>query len=219
MTDPSSNDPLLGEEELAELQPSPWPRRLKVAAGALLVLLVVGYFFIGSSFFVRSLVLPSVEKSMLAKIEVGDVALSPFSQIELKDLSFTPNNGETLVSAQGALVKYSLFTILGGTIKLDEMQLINPQVTIIEEEDGASNLSSWLESLPPSPDAPLPIMDLNNLSVENGKVTLQQKVSGGGQNVTELALNKVSIGKLGQDLEAYPKSGCRGKHGSNNRNR
>jgi hypothetical protein len=81
------------------------------------------------------------------------------------------------------------------------MQLINPQVTIIEEEDGASNLSSWLESLPPSPDAPLPIMDLNNLSVENGKVTLQQKVSGGGQNVTELALNKVSIGKLGQDLE------------------
>jgi hypothetical protein len=80
MTDPSSNDPLLGEEELEELQPSPWPKRLKVTAGALLVLLVVGYFFIGSSFFVRSLVLPSIEKSMLAKIEVGDVSLSPFSQ-------------------------------------------------------------------------------------------------------------------------------------------
>ena len=137
----------------------------------------------------------------MATIQVEDVSLSPFSQIELKDLIFTPYNSETLVSAKGALVRYSLLTILGGTIKLDQLQLMNPEVIIIEAEDGESNLSSWLESLPPSSNAPFPVMDLNLISVENGKVILRQQTSGGGENVTELLLNKVSIGKLGQDLE------------------
>ncbi|MDC0264182.1 AsmA family protein [Verrucomicrobia bacterium] len=201
MTDTSIDEPNLDQEQLGTQEPSPWPKRLKLMITGLILLLVVAYFFIGSSFFLRSVVLPSIEKSMMATIQVEDVSLSPFSQIELKGLIFTPYNSETLVSAKGALVRYSLLTILGGTIKLDQLQLMNPEVIIIEAEDGKSNLSSWLASLPPSPNAPLPVMDLNLLSVENGKVILRQKTSGGGQNVTELLLNKVSIGKLGQDLE------------------
>ena len=201
MTDPSIGKPNLDQEQLGTREPRPWPKRLNLMITGLILLLVVAYFFIGSSFFLRSVVLPSIEKSMMATIQVEDISLSPFSQIELKDLIITPYNGETLVSAKGALVRYSLLTILGGTIKLDQLQLMNPEVIIIEAEDGKSNLSSWLESLPPSPNAPLPVMDLNLLSVENGKVILRQKTSGGGQNVTELLLNKVSIEKLGQDLE------------------
>lgn len=201
MTDPAQNDPLISNEDLEELVPSPWPKRLKVSIGVIFTLLIVGYLLIGSSFFIKSFVLPAIEKSMMAKIQVEDVSLSPFSQIELKDLAFTPNDGETLVSAEGALVKYSLFTILGGTIKLDQLRLINPQVTIIESEDGTSNLSSWLESLPPSPDSPLPILDLNDLSVENGKVVLRKQMADGSRNQVELALNKINIAKVGQDLE------------------
>ncbi|MDC0293345.1 hypothetical protein OAL47_03255, partial [Verrucomicrobia bacterium] len=186
MTDTSIDEPNLDQEQLGTQEPSPWPKRLKLMITGLILLLVVAYFFIGSSFFLRSFVLPSIEKSMMATIQVEDVSLSPFSQIELKGLIFTPYNSETLVSAKGALVRYSLLTILGGTIKLDQLQLMNPEVIIIEAEDGKSNLSSWLESLPPSPNAPPPVMDLNLLSVENGKVILRQKTSGGGQNVTEL---------------------------------
>ena len=201
MTDPSIDEPNLDQEQLETQKPSPWPKRLKLVITGLVLLLVVAYFFIGSSFFLRSVVLPSIEKSMMATIQVGDVSLSPFSQIELKDLIFTPHNSETLVSAKSALVRYSPLTILGGTIKLDQLQLMNPEVIIIEAENGKSNLSSWLESFPPSPNTPPPVMDLNLLSVENGKVILRQQTSGGGQNVTELLLNKASIGKLGQDLE------------------
>ena len=201
MTDPLKNEPLLPEEELEELEPSPWPKRLKVSAGVLLALLIVGYFFIGSSFFVRTFVLPAIEKSMLAKVQVSDVSLSPFSKVELADLTFTPNDGETLVSAKGALVEYSLFSIIGGTIKLNQLKLVDPQVTIIETEDGTSNLSSWLESLPPSPSASLPVLDLNNLSVEKGKVILRKQISDGGQNQIELLLNNVNIARLGQELD------------------
>jgi len=201
MTDPSIDEPNLDQEQLGTQEPSPWPKRLKLMMTGLILLLVVAYFFIGSSFFFRSVVLPSIEKSMMATIQVEDVSLSPFSQIELKGLIFTPYNSETLVSAKSALVRYSLLTILGGTIKLDQLQLMNPEVIVIEAENGKSNLSAWLESLPPSPNAPPPVMDLNLLSVENGKVILRQQTSGGGQNVTELLLNEASIGKLGQDLE------------------
>jgi len=201
MTDPSIDEPNLDQEQLGTQEPSPWPKRLKLMMTGLILLLVVAYFFIGSSFFFRSVVLPSIEKSMMATIQVEDVSLSPFSQIELKGLIFTPYNSETLVSAKSALVRYSLLTILGGTIKLDQLQLMNPEVIVIEAENGKSNLSAWLESLPPSPNAPPPVMDLNLLSVENGKVILRQQTSGGGQNVTELLLNEASIGMLGQDLE------------------
>ncbi|MDA7525503.1 hypothetical protein N8667_07950, partial [Verrucomicrobia bacterium] len=79
MTDTSIDEPNLDQEQLGTQEPSPWPKRLKLMITGLILLLVVAYFFIGSSFFLRSVVLPSIEKSMMATIQVEDVSLSPFS--------------------------------------------------------------------------------------------------------------------------------------------
>ncbi|HBP57536.1 MAG TPA: hypothetical protein DD687_16530, partial [Verrucomicrobiales bacterium] len=77
MTDPSIGKPNLDQEQLGTREPRPWPKRLKLMITGLILLLVVAYFFIGSSFFLRSVVLPSIEKSMMATIQVEDISLSP----------------------------------------------------------------------------------------------------------------------------------------------
>ena len=171
MTDSTHDPSKSGVDNSAEnTKKNPWPKRAAIAGGLGCLLLIGVYLVIGSSFFVRSIVLPMVENSMMAKVTVGKVSFSPLTGIEIEDLDFSPADQETMVSAQRATVQYSLGDIIGGTIKLNQLHLQNPKVTITEREDGSSNLTDWLNSLPPSPDAPLPRLDLNDLKVVDGTI-------------------------------------------------
>jgi len=201
MTDPAQHTSQTGGTDDADAtKMNPWPKRAAIGGGIGVVILFLAYMAIGSSFFVRSVVLPIVEKSMMAKVSVGGVSFSPFSGIELQDLDFSPADQETMVSAKRASVQYSLGDIIGGTIKLNQLHLENPTVTIIEREDGSSNLTDWLNSLPPSPDAPLPIMDLNDLDVANGTIVYRKMDSSQAGSQVEVALSKAHVSRIGQDL-------------------
>ena len=201
MTDTAQHSSQTGGADDADAKKmNPWPKRAAIGGGIGVVILVVACMVIGSSFFVRSVVLPIVEKSMMAKVSVGKVSFSPLSGIELQDLDFSPADQETMVSAKRASVQYSLGDIIGGTIKLNQLHLENPTVTIVEREDGSSNLSDWLDSLPPSPDAPLPIMDLNDLDVSNGTIVYRKMDSSQAGNQVEVALSKAHVSRIGQDL-------------------
>ena len=201
MTDTAQHSSQTGGADDADAKKmNPWPKRAAIGGGIGVVILVVACMVIGSSFFVRSVVLPIVEKSMMAKVSVGKVSFSPLSGIELQDLDFSPADQETMVSAKRASVQYSLGDIIGGTIKLNQLHLENPTVTIVEREDGSSNLSDWLDSLPPSPDAPLPIMDLNDLDVSNGTIVYRKMDSSLAGSQVEVALSKAHVSRIGQDL-------------------
>lgn len=201
MTDTAQHSSQTGGADDADAKKmNPWPKRAAIGGGIGVVILVVACMVIGSSFFVRSVVLPFVEKSMMAKVSVGKVSFSPLSGIELQDLDFSPADQETMVSAKRASVQYSLGDIIGGTIKLNQLHLENPTVTIVEREDGSSNLSDWLDSLPPSPDAPLPIMDLNDLDVSNGTIVYRKMDSSLAGSQVEVALSKAHVSRIGQDL-------------------
>lgn len=201
MTDSIQNTPKSGAEESAILtKTNPWPKRAVITGALGLVLLMAAYFVISSSFFIRSFVLPMVESAMMAKVNVGKVSFSPLTGIELEDLDFAPADQETMVSAQRATVQYSLGDIIGGTIKLNQLHLTNPKVTIIEHADGSSNLTDWLDSLPPSPEAPLPKMDLNDLDVTGGTIIYRKMGANQEGSQVEIAMTKAHVSRLGQDL-------------------
>ena len=203
MTDSTQKVSKSGAGDSANITKSnPWPKRAGIACCLGVFLLIAAYFVVGSAFFVRSVVLPMVESSMMAKVEVGDVSFKPLSGIELQDLEFTPADQETMVSAQRATVQYSLGDIIGGTIKLNQLHLQNPKVTIIEREDGSSNLTDWLNSLPPSPDAPLPKMDLNDLDVADGTIIYQRTGANQETSQLEVVMKKAHVTRLGQDLSS-----------------
>src|SRR6266513_2767270 len=155
-----------------------WRRKLLTIAGALLVLLVISYFVATSAAFFKGVILPRVGKALNAEITVGDASLSPFSQVVLRQLTIKTTGAEPLLQANEVRLRYSLWSIIGGNIKVDEVTLDSPAIQIVQNADGTSNLDPLLkkeakpaEKPPAGPSKPLQL-DVRNVSVNNASVRL-----------------------------------------------
>src|SRR5438046_1288939 len=155
-----------------------WRRKLLTIAGALLVLLVISYFVATSAAFFKGVILPRVGKALNAEITVGDASLSPFSHVVLRQLTIKTTGAEPLLQANEVRLRYSLWSIIGGKIKVDEVTLDSPAIQIVQNADGTSNLDPLLKkeaqpaAQPPAgPSKPLQL-DVRNVSVNNASVRL-----------------------------------------------
>src|SRR5262245_58445381 len=124
-----------------------WRRKLLTAFGGLLVLLVVLYFVATSAAFLKSVVLPRASKTLNAEITLGDASLSPFSQVVLRQLTVKTTGPEPLLQANEVRLRYSLWSILGGSIKVDEVTLDSPAIQIVQNADRSEEHTSELKSL------------------------------------------------------------------------
>jgi len=163
--------------------------------GAVVVLLVAAWFVVTSSAFIKGFVLPKVATAINADLAVGDLRLSPFSQVTLRDVKLTPKGAETLLTAGEVRARYSLMAILGGKIAVEEVSIANPVVTLIENSDGTSNLDPLLkatkagekqEAKPVGKPSPPPALDIKLVRLSNATIRQTKKVKGGGSDVTEL---------------------------------
>src|SRR5437762_8806181 len=149
-----------------------WRRKLLTIAGALLVLLVISYFVATSAAFFKGVILPRVGKALNAEITVGDASLSPFSHVVLRQLTIKTTGAEPLLQANEVRLRYSLWSIIGGKIKVDEVTLDSPAIQIVQNADGKSNVDPFLVGSPapvaksPAPAKPLKL-DVRNVTVTN----------------------------------------------------
>lgn len=151
-----------------------WLRFLIWSASAIVVLVVALYFLIGSTSFLKSVVLPRVGKSMGADISATDVKFSPFSQLALSNVKVVPKGGEPLFSAGTVRVRYKLLSIISGSIAVDEITLTSPTITLIENADGSSNLDPLTRGEKPQPkpsskptSSKPPSVNIKAVSIEN----------------------------------------------------
>src|SRR5437867_6722353 len=157
-----------------------WRRKLLTIAGALLVLLVISYFVATSAAFLKGVILPRVGKALNAKITVGDASISPFSQVVLRQLKVQTTGTEPLLQANEIRLRYSLWGIIGGKIKVDEVTLESPTIRIVQNADGSSNLDPFLkkEAKPaekPSAQPSKPLqLDVKNVALKNVSVRAVQ---------------------------------------------
>lgn len=176
-------------------------KKLLIVLGVVLVLLVVGWFFIGSGAFVKSFVLPRVSAAVGAEVKAGDVAFSPFSKIELRQLSVTPPGAEPLLTADLVRVRYQLFAILGGRLAVDEILVESPKVSVTQNADGTTSLDPLLKKsaaapAQPAPAGPAPQVELASLRVNNGTVNFRSLAKDGSETraaVTGLQLSADNI--------------------------
>src|SRR6266567_9015194 len=163
-------------ESLQPVKRRSWRRRLLTIAGALLVLLIIFYFVATSSAFFKGVILPRVGKALNAEVTVGDVSLSPFSQVVLRQLKVRTTGAEPLLQANEVRLRYSLWSIIGGHIKVDEVTLDTPTILIVQNADGTSNLDPLLkkeakpaEKPAAQPSKPLQL-DVKNVALKNVSV-------------------------------------------------
>src|SRR5256885_6186931 len=121
-----------------------WKRREAQISAGLLLLLVVAYFVATSAPFFKGVILPRVGKALNADVTVGDASLSPFSRIVLRQLKVKTTGAEPLLQADEVRLRYSLWSIIRGNIKVDEVTLDSPTIQIVQNADGTSNLDPLL---------------------------------------------------------------------------
>src|SRR5882724_7610486 len=100
-----------------------WKRRLARTSAGFLLLLIVFYFVATSAAFFKGVILPRASKALNAEITVGDASLSPFSQVVLRQLKVRTTGSEPLLEANEVRLRYGLWSIIGGRIKVDEITL------------------------------------------------------------------------------------------------
>jgi hypothetical protein len=174
--------------------------------GGLLVLLVVAYFVVSSSAFFKGVILPRASKSLGGQVTVAEASLSPFSQVYLRQLKVQTTGTEPLLQAEEVRLRYSLISILGGTMKVNEVTIVSPVVQIIENADGTSNLDPLLkqekqeeEKPAPKPSTPSgkpPQIDLKNFTLKNATIRHIKILKDGGREVAELSGVNITLDQL-----------------------
>lgn len=189
-------------------------KKLFIFLGVVVVLLIAAYFVVTSSGFIKAVVLPRVGAALNAEVRAETVTLSPFSSVELRNVTVVPNGSEQLASADLARVRYDLWAMMRGNMNIDEILLSNPTVTVVRKADGTSNLDPILTrmneqsrsqtSKKPS-DEPVRL-DLKSLRVENGTLSYRAAASDGSEmtaQVIRFALTVRDIRNGGQGRIEY----------------
>jgi hypothetical protein len=179
-----------------------WRGRLLILSGCLVAVFFIFYFVATSAAFLKGVILPRVSKSLNAEITVGDASLSPFSQVVLRQLTIKTTGAEPLLQANEVRLRYSLWSIIGGNIKVDEVTLDSPAIQIVQNADGTSNLDPLLKKeakpatpSPPGPSKPLQL-DVRNVALKNVKLRAVQNSKDGARQVLELSDINISLDQL-----------------------
>lgn len=187
--------------------PSSSPRRKKLI---ILAAIIVGlplflYFFLTSSLFIKSFVLPKSGKALNATVTVDDISVSPFSAVTLRGFKVV-TTGEPLIAADNASVRYSLMDIIGGKLSVSELKVQSPTVKIVQNADGTSNLDPILKALsesesaeknsPTDANSKKPELNLKNISLENARFTFAQALPNNGSQTIELASINVNVDQV-----------------------
>src|SRR5437867_2434903 len=179
-----------------------WTRKLLILGAGFLALLVVFYFIATCAAFLKAVILPRASKALNAEITVGDASLSPFSQVVLRQLKLSSSGPEPLLQANEVRLRYSLWSIIGGRIKVDEITLDSPAIHIVQNADGTSNLDPLLkkeakpaEKSPAKPSQPLQL-EVKNVALKNVSLRATQTSKEGGRQTIELSDVNIALDQL-----------------------
>ena len=182
-----------------------WLRKLLFAFGALFALAIVAYFILTSSAFLKGVILPKVGAGVNSDVTVADASISPFSQVTLRDLKVTPKGAETLLTIGEVRLRYSLFSLLGGKIVVDELAVDSPAVNLVQNADGTSNLDPILKATKSAPSSSTPapaaaakplVLDIRSVTIKNASVKQITKLKPAGQQVVEIANGTLTLANL-----------------------
>ncbi len=122
--------------------------------GVLAVLVVIA--LVGLNVFIKSyltndrikaLVIPPAEKALNRKVTIGDIGVSLFSGITIKDFTIKERDGKTdFVHSKAFKISYDLMPLLQKKLEVSEILLDAPAIRVVRDKDGKFNFNSLPKS-------------------------------------------------------------------------
>ncbi len=160
-----------------------------------------------------------VSKMIGRDVSVGKISFNPFTlTVRARDLAVAQPGSQTPLLTLAELDASAAWTSLFWFAPVvDRMTLREPNIAIVREDVTRFNFSDIQQRVaemaaaqpeaPPEPDAGLPRFSLNNMVIENGSITLDDKDTGRKQVVDELGVGVPFISTFGYatDIDVQPR--------------
>jgi len=162
-----------------------------IVIGALVIVLVIAaialpYFLPLDK--IKDMAAQKASEAIHRQVKIGKVSFNVFTGIELRDLSVSNRPGfskEPFLSAGKIELKYDLWKLLGGTVAIDKVVLVKPEILIEMRSDGTSNYSDLVGAKKPDAAQKKPAAKsskkkeavsimVSKFAIINGKLTLSQ---------------------------------------------
>ncbi len=192
---------------MAETYPTPRRSRWPLILGGLFLLLVILYFVISSGPFVRAVVLPMAEKKLQSELTVEDISFSPFSSLRLRGVKIVPKGAAPLLTVGELRIRYGLISILTGKIRVDEVLVDSPNLTVVQQPGAPSNLDVLVKTMGSGPartssgQSAAPELRIENVALRNGSLSARYTSTNG----TSVAL---SVSGLEFSIDALANGGA-----------
>lgn len=160
-----------------------------IVLGVLVIILIVAaialpYFLPLDK--IKDMAAQKASEAIHRQVKIGKVSFNIFKGIELKDLSVSNRPGfakEPFLSAGSIELKYDLWKLLRGSVAIDKVVLVKPEILIEMRADGTSNYGDLVGVKKPAAPKPaakpakkkeaVSIM-VSKFAIVNGKLTLNQ---------------------------------------------
>ncbi|MFY0480797.1 DUF748 domain-containing protein [Achromobacter marplatensis] len=160
-----------------------------------------------------------VSKMIGREISVGKISFNPFTlTVRAHDLAVAQPGSQTpLLSLAELDVSAAWSSLFWFAPVVDRLTLRQPNIAIVREDVTRFNFSDIQQRVaemtaakpdePPKPDEGLPRFSLNNMVIEGGSITLDDKVTGRKQVVDELGVGVPFISTFGYatDIDVQPR--------------
>ena len=131
-------------------------RRTLIWGGAFLLLLAI---LISIMLFYRERLLryalvkvkEKVEAKYPAKLYIGKAHFNGLTTVNMKDIAFVPNQGDTLLVTSNVEASVSIKTLFKGRVIFKELNVKNAYLTAIKKSDGSNNYSFLMGKKPAQP--------------------------------------------------------------------
>jgi uncharacterized protein involved in outer membrane biogenesis len=145
---------------------------------------------------IKNMAADKASQAIHRQVTIGKVSFNIFTGITLNDISVSNRPGyskEPFVSCKNIALKYDLWKLLRGTVYIDKVVLLDPQI-LVETKDGVSNYADLVGVKKPETKTeaktkePVSLM-VSTFSVVNGTLTMNTFVKGEKETMQAKDLN------------------------------
>lgn len=115
------------------------------------------------------------------RVTIGSVNLSVFGSLDIRDIAFTMPGGAPAIQVERLRAGFGLRDLLRGRFRFAHVTLVRPVIVLEQAVDGHWNLEHLfkMKDQPPGPHTRRPLVDLRDLTIADGMITIREQPSPG----------------------------------------